>query len=388
MTAPVLQAEAVVERVRDLSLEFAEGRRERQARSSLDPRDFERLREAGFLLCAVPTGLGGIWTGPEQSTRHLADMLRYLARADSSLALVSSMHPAVIAFSGWLTIEHVPAQFERAWRDQRAWVFESARSGSFWGTITSEPGSGGDVLNTRAVAKRAANGGAYLLSGEKHFGSGSGIASYMITTALPEAESEPDVFFMDMRGIPWDGSSGVKLRAEWDGHGMQATQSHAMTFHDFPAQRVAWPESGPRFERMRASSGGLVAILFAAVIVGIAQVALETAREQLRPRHDRLRPYEQVEWARAEMDGWLIEQAYEGLLRGAEGGDARHAVTGKTALAELTESLLTRLCRILGGGTFSRSSPFGNWFEDVRALGFLRPPWGLAFDAILSSSWS
>lgn len=32
--------------------------------------------------------------------------------------------------------------------------------------------------------------------------------------------------------------------------------------------------------------------------------------------------------------------------------------------------------------TFSRSSPFASWFEDVRALGFLRPPWGLAYDSV------
>jgi hypothetical protein len=41
----------------------------------------------------------------------------------------------------------------------------------------------------------------------------------------------------------------------------------------------------------------------------------------------------------------------------------------------------------MGGGTFARHSPFGFWFEDVRALGFLRPPWGLAFDALYDSGW-
>ena len=40
------------------------------------------------------------------------------------------------------------------------------------------------------------------------------------------------------------------------------------------------------------------------------------------------------------------------------------------------------LTRVIGGGTFSRRSPFSAWFEDVRALGFLRPPWGLAYDSL------
>lgn len=57
-----------------------------------------------------------------------------------------------------------------------------------------------------------------------------------------------------------------------------------------------------------------------------------------------------------------------------------------TAIAELGEGSLTRIARVLGGGTFSRRSPVASWFEDVRALGFLRPPWGLAFDSLYGTS--
>jgi catechol 2,3-dioxygenase-like lactoylglutathione lyase family enzyme len=59
---------------------------------------------------------------------------------------------------------------------------------------------------------------------------------------------------------------------------------------------------------------------------------------------------------------------------------------GKECVAQLAESSLLRICRVLGGGTFSRRSPYGHWFEDVRALGFLRPPWGLAYDLLFSTA--
>lgn len=49
--------------------------------------------------------------------------------------------------------------------------------------------------------------------------------------------------------------------------------------------------------------------------------------------------------------------------------------------------MLFRLTRVIGGGTFSRRSPFAHWFEDVGALGFLRPPWGLAYDMLLLTSF-
>ena len=119
----------------------------------------------------------------------------------------------------------------------------------------------------------------------------------------------------------------------------------------------------------------------------MAEIALETARERIAPRLDALRAFERVEWARAELEGWLIEQAYEGMLRAMEEGhDSRlRSVQAKTAIAELAESVLTRICRIIGGGTLSRSSVFGYWYEDVRALGFLRPPWGLAYDQLFAA---
>ena len=63
-----------------------------------------------------------------------------------------------------------------------------------------------------------------------------------------------------------------------------------------------------------------------------------------------------------------MRQAYE-MLRAVETGPApfRTVVLGKTAAAGLAEDCLRRLTRILGGGTLSRHSPFGYWFEDVRA---------------------
>ena len=63
------------------------------------------------------------------------------------------------------------------------------------------------------------------------------------------------------------------------------------------------------------------------------------------------------------------------------------ALRAKEGVAELAESSLRRLTRVIGGSTFSRRSPFASWFEDVRALGFLRPPWGLAHDMLFTTSF-
>ena len=379
------EAQAVLERIRDISSDFARHRHERQRRRHLDPADFQRLHEAGYLRTGVPAEYGGLIESIPQSTRTVAEMLRILAHGDSSVALVAAMHPAVLYSAEWLITPDAPEPYTKAWARQREFVFQSALDGHWWGTITSEPGSAGNMMNTRAVARPAPSGnGQYLLSGEKHFGSGSGITSYMITTAVPEGEDAPDWFVLDMRDVPWDGSQGVRLVAEWDGHGMTSTQSHGMAFQEFPVTRAAYPGA---FKRELKGPFGFTATIYTAVIVGIVEVACDTAKQKLEPRRDALSAYEQVELTRVQQELWLIHQAYEGMLQATEYRNGQGTLRGKTAVAELAESLMTRLCRIMGGGSFARHSPFGFWFEDVRALGFLRPPWTLAYAALDELGW-
>ena len=169
--------------------------------------------------------------------------------------------------------------------------------------------------------------------------------------------------------------------------GMAATQSHAVRLEGAPATRMAWNlELGP----ILRAGGPFGWALFTAVVLGILDEAVATAKVQLQGKADQLRAFERVEWARAEQDHWLAVQAYEGALRGIESGDqnvALHAaLRAKEGVADLAEQTLLRLTRVLGGASFSRRSPFAHWFEDVRALGFLRPPWGLAYDSLFATS--
>jgi alkylation response protein AidB-like acyl-CoA dehydrogenase len=377
----------VVAEVRTIAEGWRAERKERQARRHLEQADFDRLRDAGLLRLIAPVDSGGLLESIETSVRPLCETYRQLASGDPSVALVSSMHPSVLNF--WLASADAA---QPAWEEQRRAVFASAAAGEHWGTITSEPGSGGDIARTKATAtpldfEPFLPGRTYAVTGDKHFGSGSGVTDRMITTAIPEGEQDPTIFVLDVRGRPWDGSAGLKLIAEWDGMGMAATQSHAMRLEDAPAMRLAWDR--PLDELARAANP-LISSLFTAVVLGTLDEAVAVAREQVRARADGLRAYERVEWARAEQDHWVAVQAYEGALRAVEGGRPDVALHGalraKQAVADLAEATLLRLTRVLGGGTYSQRSPFAHWFEDVRALGFLRPPWGLAYDNLFLTS--
>lgn len=365
-------------------------RSERFSRDRLDPADFERLRDGGLTLLPVPVEHGGRWVDVATSVRPICEALRTLAAGDPAPALVSAMHPAVLAF--WLAND---ADGCEAWAQQRAAVARSAAAGAQWGTVTSEPGSGGDVARTRATAEPLTDdddidipGARYAISGDKHFGSGTGICSFMFTTAIPAGEERPAAFFLDTRALVGGVDvPGFAIAREWDGVGMAATQSHAVRLDGCRAVRLAWPAE---LDVLTRGAGAMNVCLFTAVVLGVVDEAIARADERVRPRADSLRPYEQVEWVRALNDHWVACQAYEGMLRALETGDAAVALVaglrGKVAVAELAEQTLLRIGRVVGGGTFSASSPFSSWFEDVRSLGFLRPPWGLAYDGLLAAA--
>ena len=377
---------SIMEAAPKLAEEWASQREDRQNRTKADPADYQSLRELGFNLMAVPVEFGGYWEDLSRSGRSLCTVLRMLAKGDPSITLSSSMHQGVLA--SW-RVPSVPEPFNEGFQQQRKEVFSTVADGCWWGTIVSEPGSGGDTGLTRAACIPEEEGSLkFRLSGQKHFGSGSGLTSFMTTRAVPHGETAPDLFFMEVRNHPWDGSTGLKLAAEWRGHGMKSTNSHAFEFTDFPATRIAWPGHQAELMNNNSSLGG---ISFTSVIMGVIDAAMEYSRERLKAnlaRGSRLRSLQQVDWTMAEQEAWLIDQAWEGAMRVVDTGtqDRRVMLMCKENVARLSESVLNRLCRIAGGNSYTWYSPLGAWFEDVRALGYLRPPWALAYDNLYN--WS
>jgi hypothetical protein len=133
----------------------------------------------------------------------------------------------------------------------------------------------------------------------------------------------------------------------------------------------------------------VVAYMFSSVIMGILDAALAEGRRRLQPRSERMSAFERVSWTKAVNDIWLAEQAFEGMARAIETGATSSSIQrGKIAISELAEASLLAISKAIGGASFSRSGPFGQWSQDVRALGFLRPPWALAYDGLFKSSFT
>ena len=380
--------ETILEAAPKLAREWAAQRDDRQQRTQGDPADYQQLSELGVPMMAVPVEFGGTWESQAQSARPICTMLRTLAAGDPSITLASAMHHLVL--SSW-RVPAAPEPWSQEWTKQRREVFKTVLDGGWWGTIISEPGSGGDTSLSRSQCVPEAPGSLkYRMTGEKHFGSGSGLTSFMTTRAIPQGDTIPDLFYLEIRNHPWDGSTGMKLSGAWRGHGMTSTNSHAFDFHDFPATRIACPSS--QIEQL-AGGVGLGSVVFTSVIVGVVDAAMDFTRQRLsqtRSQGSSLRAFQQVEWTLADQEYWVIDQLWESAMRAFDQDtwDRRSNLLIKESVARLAESVLSRLCKLSGGTSYTWYSPLGAWYEDVRALGYLRPPWALAFDNMFELSWT
>ncbi|MGE3247059.1 MAG: hypothetical protein AB7F96_08910 [Beijerinckiaceae bacterium] len=364
-----------------LAAEWAPQRSERMARQGLEKADFAALAEAGMTLTGVPVSHGGLWDPAGRPWANVAALLRKLATADPSLALVTAMHPTVLL--NWI---NDAAEAPPGWQEQRAEIFGHVRAGAWFGTISSEPGAGGDFLATLATARPvpgSSGSHAFLMSGDKYMGSGSGVTSFMMTTARPEGEDLPEIFLLDCRGVPWDGSRGVRMVRAWDGAGMAATQSHAFRFDDAPVTRHGLLGAG--VQRLPQNST-IVGYLFSSVFLGILDAASAEARTVLKRRADKLSGFEETKFVEGLNAAWLAGQALAGMeaaLGTAQAGTA--ILHGKLAIADLAERALGALSHAIGGGSMSRSSPYAQWIQDIRALGHLRPPRPLTYAKLLET---
>src|SRR5437879_12563520 len=102
----------VLDNVRQIADRFAADRRARQLRTVLVRSEFDELAEAGLPLSGVPADQGGLWESQRTSTRVICELLRTLARGDSSLALLSAMHPSALSF--WLARPVAPEPYAAA----------------------------------------------------------------------------------------------------------------------------------------------------------------------------------------------------------------------------------------------------------------------------------
>jgi alkylation response protein AidB-like acyl-CoA dehydrogenase len=169
--------------------------------------DFDELREAGYLLMAVPEDLGGRgMLLPEVSREQ-----RRLAYHASATALALNMH---IYWTG------LAADLRRAGDDSMEWLLKEAANGAVFAAGHAERGNDLPALLSTTKAER--DDGGYRFTGHKSFGSLSPVWTYLGLHGMDT--SDPDSPKI-VHGFLHRDAGGFKIVENWDVLGMRATRS-------------------------------------------------------------------------------------------------------------------------------------------------------------------
>jgi alkylation response protein AidB-like acyl-CoA dehydrogenase len=260
----------------------------------------ETLRGSGLLGLLVPRDHGGMHANALQ----LANVLKVIAEADSSVAQIFQIHNYGVAMvNGVNGTEDFVAEMNKRIVDgafiTNAFTEVTTSRVEQFG-MTLQPGPDGDSI----------------LDGTKFYCTGSLGGDIVYVMAL-DANQEPRVAFVDTD------APGVTIADDWDGMGQRATGSGTMVFEHvrvggdrvFAVDHMSSPES---------LWGSLGQLMFSAIHVGIARAALKEgftfARTKARPW-----PLSGVDQASRDPYVLLRSGEFEVSLRAAEAALERAA---------------------------------------------------------------
>ena len=185
--------------------------------------DFEELREAGYLKCALPTDFGG----NDMNLFEVGRLTRKLAYYAPPTALALNMH------NYWVGLA---ADLRRAGDKSLDWLLELASKGEILAAGHSESGNDFPVLFSSTKAEKVSGG--YKFTGRKSFGSLAPVWTYMGLHGIDM--SEPDKPKI-VHGFASRDTKGITIKENWDVMGMRATRSDDTLLEDVfvPDERIA-----------------------------------------------------------------------------------------------------------------------------------------------------
>lgn len=298
MTAPLAPpsapvADAGTHRARPLQIADALAQQlaltvvERDQRGGTPKAERDALRASGLLTLSIPVRLGG-WGASWSET---LEVVRHLARVDSSIAHVFGFHHLMLAT---VRLFGQPAQWE-------PWLAQTARHAWFWGNALNP-------LDERTVA--SARGDWLEFSGQKSFCSGALDSEMLIVSAHAAADSR-----LLVAALP-TGRQGIHLSPDWNNIGQRQTDSGSVTFEKVrvePHELLSDP--GPLSTPYACLRPLLAQLVLSHIYLGIAEGAFADARHYTL---NEARPWHLAGVERAADDPYVLGQ-YGSFWVGLEG---------------------------------------------------------------------
>jgi alkylation response protein AidB-like acyl-CoA dehydrogenase len=313
------------------------------------------LGQTGLLGALVPEEYGG--AALDYVSYALA--VEELNRVDASVGITMWAHNSLctnhIALFG--SKEQKTAYLPRLARGE--WL-------GAWGL--TEPGSGSDAaaMKTRAVSE----GGRFVLNGSKAFITNAGVAEVAVVMAVtdPARGNKGISAFVLEKGIP-----GFSAGRPYRKLGLHASNTAELIFDNVavPAGQLLGDLGMGFVNTMQVLEGGRIAM--AAMAVGIAQAALDTALVYMKERRafgKTLAEFNGLQGMIADM-GTEIEAARLLTLRAAalkdSGRPAKTAASmAKVFASEVAMKAATKSLQIHGGAGYITEFPIERIFRDAK----------------------
>ncbi len=234
------QDQAMVDRAKELAKEFATRAKEYDDEASFPAKDFERLREEGFLTLTVPEELGGhgMWSGQRFLPMYM--ILEALASGNAStaqLVQIQSHASGIIAFLG-------------NEEQKRRYLGEVVSRGALIASCGSETDPRQAASSTGRAELVQVEGG-FRLNSTKFFASLSPAADYYVVYVMAPGAKTMEEGYTTL--VVSKDDPGVSLENSWDVMGMRATISWSLILKDvfIPWENVLgqpgdWVQHDPR----------------------------------------------------------------------------------------------------------------------------------------------
>jgi len=332
--------------------------------------DFEELRQAGYLLLAVPGEFGG----KGMNLAQVCQEQRRLAYRAPATALATNMH---IYWTG------LASDLLRMGDASCKWILEEAAAGEVFAAGHGEAGNDLPVLMSTSKAERGDGG--YHFTGHKIFGSLTPVWTRLGLHAMDTSDpANPKIVHAFM---PRE-TKGYKIAETWDVLGMRATRSDDTILDGafIPDKYI------PRVVAAGLAGADLFVLgifawaepTFANIYVGLAQRARDLAVAGLKKKTSvamggrSLAYHPMHQYAAAEvtltLDGMIahVDRVAEDWSNGVDhGGEwVSQLVSAKHHCVEGAKKVVDIAMDVSGGSGMFKSNELERLYRDVRCGGF------------------
>jgi alkylation response protein AidB-like acyl-CoA dehydrogenase len=314
-----------------------------------------KLAELGLLGVLFPEEYGGAGMGYVE----YATIIEELSRVDGSVGISIAAHNSLCS-------NHIYKYGDEEQKKKFLTPLASGKHLGAWGL--TEPGAGSDASGTKTTAVRADDG--WIVNGSKNFITHAIHADTCVAMAVTDREkrSKGISAFIFEKGM-----KGFSPSKKENKLGLRASETASVVFEDcFVPDGNLLGEEGLGFvNSMEILDGGRISI--AALAVGIAQGAFESACSYAQERHQFGKPiaeFQGIQFKLADM-ATRIDAARLLMYRAAWMKDAGKKTTKESSMAKLFASEISvNVCeeaiQIHGGYGYTKDYPPEKYWRDSK----------------------